>query len=73
METTHVIRPHLYFRENADEAVSVEEAVRMMKNHEVALVGSLEDVFAVLAELGWKRERAEIVVNYGMYGAERLD
>ena len=73
METTYVIRPHLYLREGAKEGVGLEEAVALMKSNQVALVNNLDLVFEILYALGWSKEDASFAVTYAMVGIEKLD
>ena len=73
METTYVIRPHLYLREGAEDGVCLEEAVALMKSNQIAIVNNLDLVFEVLYALGWSEERASFAVTYAMVGVEKLD
>ena len=73
METTYVIRPHLYRREGAEDGVGLEEAVALMKRNQVAVVNNLDLVFEILYSLGWSEESASFAVTYAMVGVEKLD
>lgn len=68
-----MIRPHLHYRENSANGVDADEAVRLIKINEVALVNSLDVVFEVLAALGWSAEDAAFTVEYALSGAAKLD
>jgi|LakMenEpi03Aug12_release.lakeMendotaPanAssembly.Ray.scaffolds.fasta_scaffold2453179_2 hypothetical protein len=68
MATTYAIRPHLYYSPNAD-GVGYEEALKLIKNNKIALVGSRELALRVLLGLGFSPENAAFTMNYAIHGA----
>jgi hypothetical protein len=68
MATTYAIRPHLYYSPNAD-GVGYEEALQLIKNNKVALVGSRDLALRVLLGLGFSPENAALTMNYAIHGA----
>lgn len=68
MATTYAIRPHLYYSPNAD-GVGYEEALNLIKNNKIALVGSRELALRILLALGFKPEDAAFTMSYAIHGA----
>lgn len=69
MTTTYAIRPHLFYSPNAENGVDYEKALNLIKNNEVALVGSRDLALRILLALGFTPENAAFTMNYGIHGA----
>lgn len=68
MSKVYAIRPYLYYQSGADNAVTPEEAVALMKKHTWATVGSRADAIKVLVTLGWKEDDIAFTMNYALHG-----
>lgn len=69
MSKIYAIRPHLYYQSGANNAVSPEEAVALIRKNIVATVGSRADAIKVLLTLGWKEDDIAFTMNYALHGS----
>lgn len=68
MSKVYAIRPHLYYQSGADNAVTPNEAIALIRKNIVATVGSRADAIKVLLMLGWKEDDIAFTMNYALHG-----
>lgn len=69
MSKVYAIRPYLYYQSGAENAVSPEQAVSLMKKNIWATVGSRADAIKVLLMFGWKEDDIAFTMNYALHGS----
>lgn len=69
MTKMYAIRPHLYYSPNADNGVTPEKAVALMKMNIRAVVSSRGDAIKTLLLYGWSPEDIAFTMSYALNGS----